>query len=436
MSIVMKINPKLILFVFLFGMLNTFIHATEMPTIWHRPDSLMVLPQSDAIEWTDSYTIFSVVRSLQPNTNQCLWGFLENDSIALAVLTHGIYKSSFGILPIGRARDFSKWSIYAYHSGLRVDSANHLSLSLGSQYYFSDSTSIDTLSAQIELEEFAYYNGYVSHRASSSFQTYLALKYGITLDYAAYLSPLGDTLWHPERDELYYHRIVGLGYDTIHQWQTCSSYSKEQSSLYLYTDTLGIGEYILVGDDGGELEWQHTMEEHFILHRKWRVRQYVEHPKTLHFAFKLPMTPVVEDSLWLAILDEYEQIKRTILPDSIVGDSVGYFTIHNPDVIMHLQLNAIVSPVMQSLNKTSHKCEEELLGGTIVYDTQNRCIIIDGYPAEQLFELHLYDNSGKLHSTIYSKNPIDISIYPRTIFYIEITTLGQIVGSITLPLTL
>ena len=36
------------------------------------------------------------------------------------------------------------------------------------------------------------------------------------------------------------------------------------------------------------------------------------------------------------------------------------------------------------------------------------------------FELHLYDNSGKLHSTIYSKNPIDISIYPRTIFYIEI----------------
>ena len=73
----MKINPKLILFVFLFGMLNTFIHATEMPTIWHRPDSLMVLPQSDAIEWTDSYTIFSVVRSLQPNTNQCLWGFLE-----------------------------------------------------------------------------------------------------------------------------------------------------------------------------------------------------------------------------------------------------------------------------------------------------------------------------------------------------------------------
>ena len=103
---------------------------------------------------------------------------------------------------------------------------------------------------------------------------------------------------------------------------------------------------------------------------------------------------------------------------------------------MHLQLNAIVSPVMQPLNKTSHNCEEELLGGTIVYDTQNRCIIIDGYPAEQLFELHLYDNSGKLHSTIYSKNPIDISIYPRTIFYIEITTLGQIVGSITLPLTL
>ena len=75
-----------------------FLLAENQPEVWHRTDSLVLLPSEDTISWTDEYAVFSVLRNLHEDSVQCLWGFAENDTISTAVLTDGLYTSSGGIL--------------------------------------------------------------------------------------------------------------------------------------------------------------------------------------------------------------------------------------------------------------------------------------------------------------------------------------------------
>ena len=195
------------------------VFADANPEIWYREDSLLSMPKQDSISWSDQYTIYTVVRSENPDSTQCLWSFAENDTITSAKLTDGVYSTTAGVLRSSMPRDFSHWCIYSYHSGIHADSAKQRTLRLGKQVIMTkDSSSTDTLSAQIQMAEFAYFGGAVSQLTASTFQTYLALKHGITLDYAAYLSSAGDTLWHPIDDENYYHRIVGIGLNAVFEW--------------------------------------------------------------------------------------------------------------------------------------------------------------------------------------------------------------------------
>lgn len=129
--------------------------ANDHPEIWYRGDTHIDLPKQDSISWCDQYTVFAVVRNINANTPQCLWSFAENDTLTSAVLSDGVYSSTAGVLRSSIPRDFSNWCIYAYHSGIRADSPKLRTLRLGEQVVASDSTSTDTLHAQIQLEEFA-----------------------------------------------------------------------------------------------------------------------------------------------------------------------------------------------------------------------------------------------------------------------------------------
>ena len=169
------------------------LYAKTAPEIWYRPDSLIVMPQEDRVLWTDEYTVFTVMRSTN-NESECLWSFKENDTVAVAVLTNGIYSTKTGTIRSNNARDFSKWCIFSYHSGIILDNNKQYKLSLGEQYVYTDSMAIDTLHSQIEMEEFAYFKGNVPKLTANAFQSYLALKYGVTLDYAPYISSTADTL--------------------------------------------------------------------------------------------------------------------------------------------------------------------------------------------------------------------------------------------------
>ena len=69
------------------------MQAMINPGIWYRPDSLIVMPQEDSVLWTDEYTVFTVMRSTN-NESECLWSFKENDTVSVAVLTNGFYSAT------------------------------------------------------------------------------------------------------------------------------------------------------------------------------------------------------------------------------------------------------------------------------------------------------------------------------------------------------
>ena len=69
------------------------MQAMINPGIWYRPDSLIVMSQEDSVLWTDEYTVFTVMRSTN-NESECLWSFKGNDTVSVAVLTNGFYSAT------------------------------------------------------------------------------------------------------------------------------------------------------------------------------------------------------------------------------------------------------------------------------------------------------------------------------------------------------
>ena len=54
------------------------------PEVWLRQDTTVQILSEDSISWTDEYTMYAVVRSLQPDSTECLWSFTEDDTVSLA----------------------------------------------------------------------------------------------------------------------------------------------------------------------------------------------------------------------------------------------------------------------------------------------------------------------------------------------------------------
>lgn len=409
--------------------------ASETPDIWYRPDSLISLPQEDSIPWTDEYTVFAVLRSLEADSIENLWSFSENDTIVNAVLTKGLYIPA-GLLLSRNPRDFSRWCIYAYHSGIRLDSTKTHTFRLGEQLVTRQDSAgffIDTLHAKIETEELAYFKGNVSKHILGSFQTYLALKYGITLDYAPYISQTGDTLWYPAQDDNFYHHVLGIGCDTVYDWQSILSYSKEQTVLYIRTDSMAPNEYILLGDNNGDLGWLPEFGGKSVLRREWRMRQSVKQPKRIHLMLRLAGLDEPADSVRLVTTDVDGGNIHTFLPDSIVGDSIGYFTLNGIDTLSHLRFYGVITnPIHRNKNRNQSGLDTSA-NTDIHFDAESNTIVIDNYPEGQVFVLYLYDPTGKYVSSLSSMSPVDVSMLPSSIFYVEVTANDHIVGAIPLP---
>lgn len=91
-------------------------------------------------------------------------------------------------------------------------------------------------------------------------ETYLALKYGVTL-HEDYLSPKGDTLWFYDTDKQYSHAIAGIGRDTLHGMHRVEGISAESGLLKLRLLPDGgkaellPGEYLLWGASEGKLSF-------------------------------------------------------------------------------------------------------------------------------------------------------------------------------------
>ena len=281
------------------------------------------------------------------------------------------------------------------------------------------------------MEEFAYFKGNVPKLTAHTFQSYLALKYGITLDYAPYISQSGDTLWHPVYDAEYYHRVMGVGHDTILNWFYLVSHSKEDSLLYIQSDTLLPNEYVLFGDNDAPLYWQKDFDNDYILQREWRLRRFTSQPNNIMVVLQLAAFDESIDSIQMIL--KTNGTEQLVTPDSISPNNQCYFQINTLDTIIHFQFKGkIVNE--NSFNFDKSKQAQNNANADIFYDPISQTIVIDGFPNNQEFILYLYDNLGRYITTISGLNPINVHTFPNTVSYVEIIVGNHIIGVLTLPM--
>ncbi len=89
--------------------------------------------------------------------------------------------------------------------------------------------------------------------------TYLALKYGITIDQtvpSSYVGSNGRVIWDAEANAKFSHRIFGVCNDTISGLYSSEMSSIEESNLLtINADTIPPMSYIVLGDDNGSLKY-------------------------------------------------------------------------------------------------------------------------------------------------------------------------------------
>ncbi len=293
------------------------------PTLWHQLDTAIISPSfTDTIAPPTSYTMMMVYQTLQPATPQQLWRISRTDSVFYAITTHGL--STERIQPSVRNNPpRTTPTIYTLQHTLRPDTAYH-----GIYQLHTGATASD--SSQIALYEIAYFDSRLTKRRSLMFQTYLAIKHGITLDNAPYLSTRGDTLWHPKTDKTYYHRLQGIGTDTVYHLNARQSTSLEDSLLCIFTpNTLPANTYALVGDDDVPLGWSPYENGYALLQRTWLLRTTDTLPN-ICVTIQSENLPDAPDTLALILLNTDGDITQTIYPDSTNVANQLFYTIPRP----------------------------------------------------------------------------------------------------------
>ena len=399
-------------------------------TLWYQTDSLRTVSRTDSIPATEEYTVMTVVRSLDTDTSQLLWGIMADDTLSRGVLTDGIFTRSAGPLTFSNKRDFSRWSIYYYHTGCRMDTSKRHTLHIGPSvaYYTKDTIPHrDTLPATIAMEEFLWFPYTLPRLERGSLLTYLALKYGITLnEQASYITPAGDTIWHNINDRDYYYRVVGIGVDTTHHWQSALSQTKENAEMLVSCTAGRLNEYIILGDNDGDHDWLLQPDGLYRMERQWRLRKNSPKEIPVVLMWKPTKANISPDSTWLILTNANEQQIARFQPANIIGDTLWQFPVTLSDTLLTLQIESVGEiPAHRNRAPRSNNSQPKSEELAAQYDAS-------GLNADETYDYYLYDSSGKLIRTLTDVvgSSALTGTLPTGIYHIEIIQHGQIVGDV------
>ena len=181
----------------------------------------------------------------------------------------------------------------------------------------ADTIAIDLSSLPTEGHKDSICESLVFHRLLRNAErqrvdSYLAMKYGITLDQTvprSYVSSKGEVVWDAVANASHSHRIMALCHDTISPLYKTTATSAEPSSLLtISTDTIATDAYIIAGDDNGSLKYE-TQDGLKRLGRSWKLQATKNaEPKSLTISLDAAQIEEVRplengESFWLAIND-------------------------------------------------------------------------------------------------------------------------------------
>ena len=156
------------------------------------------------------------------------------------------------------------------------------------------------------------YNRMLSSRERQKVDTYLALKYGVTLDQTiptSYVSSDGQVVWDAVANAEFSHHIFGMCNDTISKfYSTKASNAEEKNLVIIKTDSIESMSYVVCGDDNNALKYIRKEGQPKRLGRTWKIMTTGNTPQSVTIKFdaeRIEEAFPLEDGehYWLAIND-------------------------------------------------------------------------------------------------------------------------------------
>lgn len=165
--------------------------------------------------------------------------------------------------------------IYDYNDTLKVESSIPSQIityskhdkSKGSFVYFPKSDDKTLL-----IPEFLIFKRNLSKREKQQIETYLSIKYGVSINYLSqnnYLSASGDVIWNYKKNKKYGYRITGIGRDDLFGLYQKQSKNSGDNSLIMSIDnlkrlnsqnagSLNDNEFLLWGDNNEDIVFKES----------------------------------------------------------------------------------------------------------------------------------------------------------------------------------
>lgn len=255
-------------------LLPCLTQAQERPSVWWKSsgqDSInnhtaQIFRDStayvDSITASESIVIISVYKNITDTTESSVWHMMVNDSARYGITTEKLYT------------EYSTIRYRPYKTSGPIINTTQMTIpqeSVSNQYHLYAGKMGD-IESKIEMAELMCFNKMLLNTHLLSIQSYMAIKYGAMLGKVNYLDGHNNVVWDYSKNKLYHHRITGVATDSVYGLQqTISRNQCDSSILTLISDTLNQGEYIIIGDNNGTLDFEDIDGINY-LNRVWKMQ--------------------------------------------------------------------------------------------------------------------------------------------------------------------
>ncbi|MBO7160277.1 MAG: T9SS type A sorting domain-containing protein [Paludibacteraceae bacterium] len=271
-------TKNLIILLFILPSMALYAYQGGIPFV-HRADSTTAKTYKMSIKDLNASALSIVgVASLKTAQTNAYWSILNKDSIITVFTNKWMGKPNKKLMFDLQQEASDSLAIFTHTMGINSKDSllQNSCLYIGYQHMNRMVSSI-SLSNQKEesLIEYMVYNQLLGSSARSMIESYLAIKYGITLNQdipTNYTNGRGDIIWDGEMCKNYKHAIAGIGKEakTTLNKTIGSSIHCPNSPIISTTDSLQDGMYLLWGNNGAAMSLvNHDLADGLITSRIW-----------------------------------------------------------------------------------------------------------------------------------------------------------------------
>ncbi|BDS11214.1 T9SS type A sorting domain-containing protein [Aureispira anguillae] len=253
-----------------------------------------------------------------------------------------------------------------YTAGITVDSSLYSGTFIGRE---KSGTLPVTNSNNLDIAEFIVYTGSLSEAQRKNINSYLAIKYGVTLDHD-YLIGNGNTIvWEQLQNTGFNNNIAGIAKDDDSDLEQLKSRSEVAPLLTLLTATISNGEALVIGDNAAATNTKTTFQEdnNFFakgerIDRIWKCQKTAGFGATVDLKFDKTNTVLPSDfavGTFVLLLADDDAFSKNLKAYPLTNGTTDYeatnvalqdgqyFTLAKPDAALWAIANSTLGQVNQ-----------------------------------------------------------------------------------------